>query len=117
LRFFLKKSDRILKRPEFLCLSDAGQRFYTDLFIVLFRPANSGRSRIGITVSRKIGGAVQRNRIKRLIRESFRLNRHLFTSPLQISLIARKGSAEQSNLAITQALKAIYDNLMRKLEN
>jgi ribonuclease P protein component len=117
LLFFLKKSDRILKRSEFLCLSDSGGRFHTNFFIVVFAPANSGRSRIGITVSRKIGGAVQRNRIKRLIRESFRLNRHLFTSPLLISLIARKGLAEQSNLAVTQALKAIYDNLTRKLEN
>jgi ribonuclease P protein component len=117
LRFFLQKADRILKRSEFSGLSETGRRLSTDFFIALIAPANRGRSRIGITVSRKVGGAVERNRIKRLAREAFRLNRRLLDRPLDISLIARKGIAEQPNRLIAQALKDLYDKLPRQIEN
>jgi len=80
-------------------------------------PAGSGCSRIGITVSRKVGGAVQRNRIKRLAREAFRLNRHLSARPLDINLIARKIAAEQSNRVILQALQDLFAKLPRQFEH
>jgi ribonuclease P protein component len=117
LRFFFKKTDRLLKRSEFIKLSDSGQRLITRLFIVLAAPAESGGSRIGITVSRKVGGAVQRNRIKRLAREAFRMNRHLLARPLKISLIARKAAAELPNRAISLALNDLYGMLPRQIEN
>jgi ribonuclease P protein component len=117
LRFFFKKTDRILKRSEFIHLADSGRRLNTSWFIVLAVPAGKGRSRIGITVSRKVGGAVERNRIKRLIREAFRLNRHLICRPLDINLIVRKAAVDESNRAIAQALKGLYEKLPRQLGN
>ncbi len=117
MRYFFKKTDRLLKRSDFIELSDSGQRLTTRLFIVLAAPAKGGGSRIGITASRKVGGAVQRNRIKRLAREAFRLNRHLFARPLEISLIARRAAAELPNRAIALALKDIYEMLPRQIEN
>lgn len=117
MRFFFKKTDRLLKRSEFIALSDSGQRIATRFFIVLAAPAKGGASRIGITVSRKVGGAVQRNRIKRLAREAFRLNRHLLARPLEISLIARRLAAEMPSRAVALALKDIYEMLPRQIEN
>jgi ribonuclease P protein component len=117
LRFFLKKNQRILKRSEFVSISESGHRFYSDFFIALAMPAGSGCSRIGITVSRKVGGAVQRNRIKRLAREAFRLNRHLLTRPLDINLIARKTAAEKSNRVILQALQDLFEKMPRQVEH
>jgi len=117
LRFFLKKNQRILKRSEFVSILESGHRFYSDFFIALAMPAGSGCSRIGITVSRKVGGAVQRNRIKRLAREAFRLNRHLLTRPLDINLIARKTAAEKSNRVILQALQDLFEKMPRQVEH
>jgi ribonuclease P protein component len=117
LRFFLKKNQRILKRSEFVSISESGHRFYADFFIALAMPAGSGCSRMGITVSRKVGGAVQRNRIKRLAREAFRLNRHLLTRPLDINLIARKTAAEKSNRVILQALQDLFEKMPRQVEH
>jgi ribonuclease P protein component len=47
--------------------------------------------RLGLTVSQKVGCAVRRNRVKRLVREVFRLHRELFPSPADIVVIAKTG--------------------------
>lgn len=46
--------------------------------------------RLGITASRKIGGAVVRNRAKRLIREAFRATRELFASDIDVVVIVKR---------------------------
>ena len=67
LRFSLTKADRILKRREFIALSKSGRRIQTEYFIAIFSPARFNRSRLGVTVTKKVGNAVERNRIKRLV--------------------------------------------------
>jgi ribonuclease P protein component len=64
---------RVRKRAEYLEIQSGGLRVNGDclVFILLRRPAGSPL-RLGITASRKIGNAVQRNRARRLIREAFR---------------------------------------------
>jgi len=68
-----------------------GRRVTTRRFIFYFAPARTDAARLGLVVSRKVGGAVKRNRAKRLLRETFRLNRHRLQPPVDIVAIVKAG--------------------------
>ena len=106
-----KKADRILKRNEFIQLSKFGRKLHNQNFIVIFAPGHFGRSRLGITVTRKVGNAVKRNRIKRLVREYFRLNRHLLSGDWDINVIAKKEAADLSSEKIFGSLCNIFERI------
>jgi ribonuclease P protein component len=91
------KSARLRKRPEFLSLSRTGKKVHSPNFIVISKNNERGESRLGITVSSKVGNALVRNRIKRLVREFFRRRRHEWVPGADIVVIARKGAAELSS--------------------
>lgn len=70
--------------------------------IVAPGPVATGPARLGVTATRKIGGAVQRNRIKRLVREAFRLEPTLLPAGIDLVVVA-KGGAPALALADVQA--------------
>jgi ribonuclease P protein component len=70
-----------------------------------------GRTRLGITVTKKVGNAVVRNRIKRLCREFFRLNKHKITGHWDINIIAKKQAADLSAKDVFSSLKHIFDRI------
>lgn len=79
-----------MNRKDFVNLNRSGKRFQTGNFIVIFMKNGLGISRLGITVSKKTGNAVQRNRIKRLVREFFRLNKGCFPQGYDTVIIAKR---------------------------
>jgi ribonuclease P protein component len=87
--------DRRLRRhPEFVRAQRSGIRVSTAHFVLLVSAHAPGPSRLGVVVSRKVGGAVQRNRVKRLCRECFRTWPDLLPPGIDLVVIARAGSAE-----------------------
>jgi ribonuclease P protein component len=87
------KHVRICKRRDYLTVYQQGVRSYSENFTIIACKNQMGISRLGITVSKKVGNAVQRNRIKRLIREYFRLNRSRLSTPRDIVIIAKKDAS------------------------
>ena len=76
LNFSFPKEARLRKRAEFLRVYDQGTRIEGRYLTVFILPNSLGRHRVGITATRKaIGKAHDRNRAKRLLRETFRLSR------------------------------------------
>ncbi|MDX9785677.1 MAG: ribonuclease P protein component [Desulfobacterales bacterium] len=105
------KADRILKRHEYIRLSASGKRIYTTNFIAIYASGESDRTRLGITVTKKIGCAVVRNKIKRRVREYFRTNKDSFQGVLDINIIAKKGADALSPEASLSALGHLFSKV------
>ena len=67
-----KPRQRLRTGVEFDAVFKRGTRIGGRLFLVVAAPNRESHDRLGLAVSRKVGGAVQRNRARRLLRESFR---------------------------------------------
>lgn len=90
--FSFPKRKRLLNRKDFVNLNFSGKRFKTEHFSVLFKENGLIITRLGITVNKRIGNAARRNRIKRLIREFFRLNKDKFQKGYDVIIIANRGA-------------------------
>lgn len=88
----LTRDQRVRKRSEYLAIQEGGRRVTADCLLFVFAPRADAAApaRLGITASRRIGGAVQRNRAKRLIRESFRQLQAQVPDALDIVVVVRK---------------------------
>lgn len=76
--------------------------------LVLYaRPNRTGINRVGITVSKKLGKAVVRNRVRRRIREAYRLNEERFESGYDIVIVARSHAVEVSFQKLTDRLLSL----------
>ena len=91
--FSFGPSARLKKRSEINKCRDEGEKVYSKHFLLLVCEAVTSESRLGVTVTTKIDKrAVVRNRIKRRIREVFRLHRRRFSRPIDIVVVARRDS-------------------------
>ena len=113
LQYSFTKADRILKRHEFIALAKSGRRIQNEFFIAVFSPSRHGHSRLGVTVTKKVGRAVIRNRVKRLVREFFRLNRQFLSGEWDINIIAKHETADITSEMAFRSLQNIFTRISR----
>ena len=87
----LKKEERLRLRRDFDRVFSKGESVKNEYLRVVFTKNEIGFRRIGVVVRRKIGKAVYRNRLRRLIKEVFRNNKDIFPESVDVVFLVRDG--------------------------
>ena len=103
---------RLTKRREYLAVYSKGHRTGTYSFTMFGLPGQNG-PRIGITVTKKVGNAVRRNRIKRVFREIYRKNRHLLEANLDLVINSHRGIDTTNFLSLQEEFLVSFQRLAR----
>lgn len=105
------KSARLRSRQDYLRVQGQGAKVSVGPLLALITASPQGVTRLGITVSSKVGNAVTRARIRRHVREAFRKVRAQLPAGVDIVVVAR-GSAAQAD---SKALHKAFHGLLAKL--
>jgi len=111
------RDKRLLDAAQFKAVFDAPDSRASGRDVLLLARKNGlAQPRLGLVIGKKsVKLAVQRNRLKRLIRTAFRLNQSALAG-LDIVVLARKGLAEQGNDEFTRQLESLWQRLLRKFK-
>ncbi|MBI5328848.1 MAG: ribonuclease P protein component [Deltaproteobacteria bacterium] len=90
-QYSFTKKERLLKSKDFTSAQKQGKRVASKSFTIFLKTNSLGIRRLGLAVSKKVGGAVKRNRIKRFLREFFRLNKEIFPPSTDIFISVKHG--------------------------
>jgi len=108
------RGGRLSRSAEFERVYRHGRSSATRYFVLyVFESPSAGPSRLGLSVSRKVGGAVQRNLVKRLLREAFSASAEAVGDGHDLVVVARPGAAE---LAERDGLGGLQDALAELLQ-
>ena len=97
-------SDSLRKNRDFQIVFKTGKSYANKLLVMYVKENGTEKNRLGISVSKKVGNSVVRHRVKRLIKESYRLREKVFNSGLDIVIIARNSAADASYQEVESAL-------------
>ena len=115
-QYGLPRKARLQKRSEYERVYQQGEKLGDRLLLLFMLPNELGRSRVGVTVSRKHGKAVRRNRLKRLLKEAFRLSQHELPRGFDYVLIPRPRPEPAHLQEFQRSLKHLAARLARRFQ-
>jgi len=113
----VRHATHVRKRSEFERIQRSGARVNTERFVLILSAQSepTAAARLGITASRRIGGAVARNRAKRLVRAAFRATEELFPTGLDLVVVVRKPLGELKLAAVVEEWRGAASAIRRRV--
>lgn len=109
------RAARLLKHADFERVYKQGKRHFSSHMTVFYLRQTEGRARVGFTVGRVLGGAVQRNRIKRRLREAVRLRRAALKAPVDVVINPKKSVLAVEFPVVVEEVRQAFDVIAKKL--
>ena len=109
------RSARLLKHADFERVYRQGRRQFSSHMTVLFLQQAAGEARVGFTVGRVLGGAVERNRIKRRLREAVRRHRSLLTCPVDVVINPKRSVMVVEFAVLLEEIRRTFEQIAKKL--
>jgi len=107
-RLRLGRDSRLGQNRDFTRVRQQGERLALGCLIANWHRLPDGAPpKLGVVTSRKIGGAVERSRARRLLRESFRLHQHELSQPVELVLVARHSIAGRDFAGVEKDFLAV----------
>lgn len=106
--------ERIRKKKDFLLIYKKGSRYRAKYFNLIYLSNNLEFSRMATVVSRKVGNSVERNKIKRHMREIFRRNKEWLKNPVDMVIIPKKDILELDWTSLQKEYLAAIDSINQK---
>ena len=102
------KSNRLRRKRDFLYVKTRARKYYSRFMVVQIVDALDGNSRLGVIASKRFDKlAVERNRARRIVKESFRLLKSAIFQPIWIVIIVKKQIHHQTTRTIQKELAGI----------
>ncbi len=105
---------RLTARRQFIAVYEKGRRTGCPYFTLFGLPNSVGHCRLGVTVTRKVGGAVRRNRIKRVLRDIFRRHRLELDPALDLVVNPHAGAHDVDTATLEAEFLARFAALARR---
>ena len=109
------RAARLLRHSDFERVYKQGRRHFSSHMTVFFLPQAEGNVRVGFTVGRMLGGAVQRNRIKRRLREATRLRRSMLQGTVDVVINPKKSILALDFVVVLEEVERAFKVITRKL--
>ncbi|RKU17140.1 ribonuclease P protein component [Candidatus Poribacteria bacterium] len=100
--------ERLKKSWEFQRAYKKGRKNWSPHFVIYVYRTGFSQSRLGITVSKKVGNSVTRNRVRRLIREAFRMLKPGLLPHYDIVVVGRKDAVDLSGQEAEDSLRQVF---------
>jgi ribonuclease P protein component len=103
----LRREERLRRKKDFETVAKEGTRRHSKNFLIITRKNDQGFSRVGAVAGKRLGKAVERNRVKRLMREFFRKNKDRLPPSTDYIIVGKKGAQALPYAYVVDELSAL----------